>query len=109
MASGVSPEVDSSFVDLTAPEAVLLCRGLDANGLSWGEMGGLCARCAAELCRVCDALEVCSRAIAGGGRANIDSMSELWTPFDSNAFRSVDPVGVGGGFGLGIVEVQQVC
>jgi hypothetical protein len=43
--------------------------------------------------------------IAGGGRVNIDSISE---PFTSDAVRSVEPVGVGGGFGLGIVEVTML-
>jgi hypothetical protein len=39
---------------------------------------------------------------AGGGSVNIDSMSVDCTAF-SSACRSVDPVGVGGGLGRGII------
>ena len=42
---------------------------------------------------------------AGGGNVNIDSISEGCETL-SEASRSVDPVGVGGGFGRGIVEAQ---
>ena len=43
---------------------------------------------------------------AGGGSVNIDSMSVACETL-SEAFRSVDPVGGGGGFGRGIVEPQR--
>lgn len=38
---------------------------------------------------------------AGGGRVNIDSISVGWIL--SEALRSVEPLGVGGGFGRGII------
>ena len=43
---------------------------------------------------------------AGGGSVNMDSMSEDCTAF-SSALRSVDPVGVGGGLGRGIIVGTQ--
>jgi hypothetical protein len=102
-----------STAALTAPDAVLLCLGLLVSGLSWGDMGGVpCVSEEPEYSRDWDDFEgrACTRAslrIAGGGRANIDSMSVTWEPLPSAAVRSVEPVGVGGGFGLGIVETQQ--
>ena len=45
--------------------------------------------------------------MAGGGSVNVGSMSEECTAF-SRALRSVDPVGVGGGLGRGILACLEV-
>ena len=80
------------------------------SGLSWGEMGGEpCVTAWPEVSREYKVLEVRACAcpsfrIAGGGRAKIDSISVAWEPFISKAVRSEEPVGVGGGFGLGIAD-----
>lgn len=44
---------------------------------------------------------------AGGGSVNVDSISVEGTAF-SNALRSVDPVGVGGGLGRGIMACPEL-
>jgi hypothetical protein len=73
--------MDSVELDLTIPEAVRFCRGLEVSGLSFGETGGVLWRAVLVAPRLDAGLDeyICDWASdrkAGGGNANEDSMSE---------------------------------
>lgn len=90
-------------VDLTMPEAVRFWRGLEESGLSFGEIGGVLVLVAARFDVVFEGyVDWASDRKAGGGNAKEDPISE-GPRFLSNAFKSVELLGVGGALGRGML------
>lgn len=102
-------------LSLTIPEDVRFCRGLEAIALLLGEIGGVVRPPLGVLLKAVRLIvglesEVCgwpSARKAGGGNRKEDSISVDFKVF-SDPFKSVEPAGVGGAFGRGMLETRTV-